>query len=193
MTDFKSVEVFEDDVKMVRFRLNAGWDYVWLTYHQEKGFISITSSYGNWSYIWSSMGEGTTLSQFFSQADKFYLSNKLWDHKQKKTYFDLQQGITDIKEEILRERKEEVLSRKDARNLYDLVEDLEEVDGYDDPSEHRFMEAFMDHRILSEWNQEPWESHWGMVAKTDFVYLQDHIIPLIQKYFRGEKIGEAQC
>lgn len=185
----KVSQIYKDDVKMVRLRLNSGWDYVWFTYHQEKGFISITSSFGNWSYIWSSMGEGTKLSEFFSQANSGYLSNKLMGRAERKV-FDLDDAVKDVKKDIIEERRNtpEFLSKEKARSLFDAIDELGE--DYEGSSSEGFANAFSDSRTLMNWNPDFWETSWGFRDSPSFCTLHDEIIPMIQSYFKGELRAE---
>lgn len=186
MSRLKVSNIYEDTVKMVRLRLNKGWDYVWFTYNEEKGFISITSSFGNWSYIWSSMGKGEVLSTFFRDAGRDYLSNKLWGKDN--DYFDLDEAIKEVKQDIINDRKLDSRPKKvakaHARLLWKAIEEIGE--DFDGCSRERFMSEFSDNNMLGPWNPDFWEANWGMRLKPGFLTLKNEIIPMIQSYFKGE-------
>jgi len=177
----------EDKAEMVRFRLNQGWDYVWITYHDTKGFLTITSSYGNWSFIWSSMGEGTTLREFIMRAGDDYLANKMWGKDQE--YFDEDEAVNDIKRSIIEDRRMGYIDSDKARFLWREAEDLGE--DYEGASRDLFMSAFSDNRHLCEWKTEWWETNWGMRPKPNFMTLRNEIIPMFRRYLKGELLEKA--
>lgn len=174
-----------DDVKLVRFRLNGGWDYVWMTYHPTKGFISITSSFGNYSYIWSSMGKGVELQDFFSRADKYYLAEKLFsDSKREKKVFSASDAYEDIKKELFGFLRRGHVSPQDARLIYDeLCESEEDFDA--DSSADLFMNEIFSLKHFIEWQPEPYHSSYGYRTSGSYITLQEELVPLIQDYFKS--------
>lgn len=189
VNDFRISQVYEDDVKMTRFRLNDGWDYVWIVWHNSKGFLSITSSFGVWSHIWSAMGEGYDLKKFFLNADKYYLSAKLYGPDD--TYFNADQAIKDLKKELLKDRRELGTLDCEARLIWNDIEEFE-ADGLDDHSSRDlFFREMQSYKFLSDWMSEPWEYSIGMKPKGDFLALRDHIIPMIKDHFREKVLTES--
>lgn len=178
----KVSQVYEETAKMVRFRLNDGWDYVWVTYNDIKGFLTITSSFGNWSYIWSAMGEGNTLTDFVIKAGDDYLANKMWGKDQE--MFEYDEAVKDIQRAIIEDRRSGVLDSDLARLLWKEAEDLGE--DYEGASRDLFMSAFSDNRHLSQWKIEWWETNWGMRPKPSFLTLRNEIIPMFRQYLKGE-------
>jgi hypothetical protein len=184
--------VYEDDVKMVRFRLNKGWDYVWITYHDEKGFLSITSSYGNYSYIWSAMGEGTTLRQFFLTANNQYLSDKFFHDRHKEKYaFDLDLAFVEMKKDLFENRRNGGFSSEQAREVFNDIKDWQEWSD-SGMSEERFYTEYFDRREISKWNQEPWESNYGRKLSTAYMVLYEEIVPMIRDHFKMELLNVSQ-
>lgn len=179
-------EVYEDVAKMVRFRLNGGWDYAWITYHDTKGFLTITSSYGNWAFIWSAMGEGVTLTQFIVRAGDDYLANKMWGRDQE--IFECDEAVKDIKRAIIEDRRLGSIDSDQARRLWKEVEELGE--DWEGVSRDLFMNAFSDNRILIEWKPEWWENNWGMREKPAYITLKTEIIPMFRRYLKGELTNE---
>lgn len=181
--NIREVQVTKDVAKMVRFRINDGWDYVWVTYQEEKGFISISSSFGNYSYIWSSMGEGTKLPEFFARADNQYLAHKLFvDSKQEKHTFSFSQAIEELKEELFEIRKEKFMSAEEARDIYnDIVEFSDDHEA--DTIKETFYYNFTNYKALAAWNPEYWDGDYGRGVSGSFLVLQDEIVPLIKNYF----------
>ena len=184
MKNFLSINsVTEDVAQFVQFKINNGWDYVWVTFSDAKGFISITSSYGNWSYIWSSMGEGVTLREFFSSAGESYLAAKLFGHENR-DIFNTNDAVKDIKDDIMFERRGGYLSKEKARLLWNEIKEL--GDYYQETSRDIFLNAFKDNRALVNWCPDWWENKWGLRNKPNFLTLHNEIIPMIKHYFKGE-------
>jgi hypothetical protein len=179
-------EIYEDEAKMVRFRLNDGWDYVWITYHDVKGFITISSSYGNYSYIWSAMGKGVLLKDFFVKADNDYLAQKLYRSTHRSTQrFDSDTAFKELKQMIIQYRRDGSLNKHLARLLFDEIKDWESDS--DELSREGFYNGFYDQPSLSEWNPDIWYNDLGSVDETGFLTLKNEIIPIIKEYFRGLK------
>lgn len=183
----KVSQVYEETAKMVRFRMNDGWDYVWITYHDIKGFLTITSSYGNWAFIWSAMGEGTTLTDFIIRAGDDYLANKMWGKDQE--MFEYDEAVKDIQRVIIEDRRNKLLDSDKARFLWKEAEELGEE--YEGVSRDLFMSAFSDNRYLIEWKSEWWETNWGMRPKPGFLTLKNEIIPMFRRYLKGELQDEV--
>jgi len=173
--------IYESTVKMVRFRLNKGWDYVWITYDEERGFITMSSSYGDYSCIWSAIGEGVKLSEFFVTANKGYLVDNFFTGKES-TYFDLDQAKADIKQDVIQGRRDGTIDKEDARAVFDFIRD--ELN-YNMSSEE-FSNIMFDSEAINNWNQDWWDGSIGMKRKGRYITLRDEIIPMIQKYFKGE-------
>lgn len=190
MTNISSVDnIYKSQIPFVRLRLNKGWDYVWFSYDEDKGFIQISSSYGTWSYVWSAMGEGVKLSEFFQKASDSYLVDKFFGASHKE-YFDSDQADRDIRKEIARDRRDGNLTKTEARELIDAVQDM--VDDFDSNYENdrsRFLDAFADVEVLQQWRPEYWDNSWGMMPTGKYLTLKNEIIPLIKKYFSGKLDG----
>lgn len=179
-------EVATDDVKMLRFRLNNGWDYIWVTYHDQKGFISITSSFGNYSYIWSSMGKGVTLREFFLRANCDYLAEKLYHESRNELhYFSFSSAIQDIKKAVAAEVKAKSITRSEAKVILEELKDWsDEADS--EMSQETFLRDFFAYEALSTFDCEPWHSNYGLKVKGTFLTLRDEIVPLIKDHFSNE-------
>jgi hypothetical protein len=183
----KSVqEITMDTVQLIQFRLNEGRDYVWVSYHDKKGFLSITSSFGNYSYIWGLTSKRASIRDFFSQADTDYLAGKLFaDGHNTKDGFDFCFAIQELKTELLAGRRNARLDRDESRKIFD------ELTGWQDTSDPRlsregFYREYFEHDALAKWPVEPWHSNYGERPSTAWVVLKEEIIPLIQKHFTDE-------
>jgi hypothetical protein len=117
----------------------------------EKGFLSITSSYGNYSYIWSAMGEGTTLRQFFLTANNQYLSDKFFHDRHKEKYaFDLDLAFVEMKKDLFENRRNGGFSSEQAREVFNDIKDWQEWSD-SGMSEERFYTEYFDRREISKW------------------------------------------
>lgn len=172
----------EEETKTFTISLNKGWDYLKVTHNTKKnfGWINIMSSYGDYSYIWGAMGKDTDLPTFFTKANSGYLVDKLFGSERKT--FDLDKAISEIKKEVIKDRREGNMDYGMAREIFDFIE--EEL--YSDISKERFADAMYTSNAIQEWYPEWWDRGWGMRYKTRFIILQDEIIPIIQEYFKGQ-------
>jgi hypothetical protein len=180
----EAVVLPEENTKMLRFRLNGGWDYVWVTYHDVLGLITITSSFGNFSYIWASMGEGVRLRQFFIRAEPDYLVNKFFMGRTSndRDEFQLSRAVNEIKKDIFRERRSGVLRKAEARSLFDAIDEIEsELET--EVSADLFSRAFLEDKALMEWQPNFYENSYGVAPSPQFLALRDQIIPMIQEEF----------
>ena len=114
-------------------------------YEKGRGKIIITCFNKSWTYYWGSMGD-TTLAQFISSCDNWYLSGKLNP--------DVKDDIQDddklnefTKKHIIKRRKEDCLDKKHARELYNKCYRLDELK-YFDSEEYANM---MDNVFGDEW------------------------------------------
>lgn len=177
--------VINDSAKMMRFRLNGGWDYVWVTYHEEKGFVSIASSFGSYAYIWSAMGANRVLTQFFCGADPQYLAGKFFsERRMEKHVFDSDLAFKELKRDICKGLRDGDITSHDARRYFDEVKDWEEMADGDNYSSERFYDAFYGNQILTEWQPDFWEANYGRKISGSYLVLQDEIIPMIQEEMR---------
>jgi hypothetical protein len=84
------------------------------------GFLNVQSDYGSYHYRWGSFGESFT--EFLIGADASYICSKFsYDTPD---VFDDHETMKRLKTDILEHRKSGVLSEKDARESYRLVEDI---------------------------------------------------------------------
>lgn len=177
-------EVTHPEVKHARIRLNKGWDIIRVTYTDD-GFIQIYSTFGNYAYHWTAMGEGVTLQHFFGErakGDNEYLANKLWSStREPEKYFDLDNAIKEVKEYI-----KDQTCPPDEDEWDEINTEIEDrIEGNGD-SRDLFISAWLSSEILNEWVQEIYMDNWGMTYKGRYKTLVKDIIPTIQKYFRGE-------
>ena len=171
----------EEETRTFTILLNKKWDYVKVTHNISKGFgwINIMSSYGDYSYIWNAMGDNCDLPKFFMKADKYYLANKLFGAEQ--TEFCIDKAVKDLKKDICKDRREGNISKKQARDVFDFIE--EELHCHMSPE--KFGDAMNESDAINNWYPEWWDSDFGIRYKSRYLVLQDEIIPMLQEYFEG--------
>ena len=89
-----------------------------------KGKLTITCSNESWTYYWGAMGNNN-LSQFIINCDNDYLCKKL-NSSVPRTIFDSDNLGEYAKKNIIKERKEDGISKEKARDLYDECQYLAE-------------------------------------------------------------------
>jgi len=95
-------------------------------FHLGAGRITIEQCGDSWSYYWSHMGE-QRLTGFILSCDHDYIMNKLSPGIRKDELDDCLERIEELlKKEIVSQRRETGFTRKEARELWDRCEDLDD-------------------------------------------------------------------
>jgi len=89
------------------------------------GRIQIASDYGNWQNYWSHCG--MLFKEFLIGLGIDYSANKFGCNK----YFDLEVNIKNVKNHVIEMRKENFITKDQARKLFDEIKELD-VDGIPD-------------------------------------------------------------
>jgi hypothetical protein len=175
--------VIADSAQMLRFRVNKGYDWVWVTYKDDLGFVSIFSSFGNYAYCWSSRGENVTLRDFFCKANSSYLVDKFFrDCPKMKNTFDVNFAVKTLSREIKTDLKNNVIIKACAKKLFAEVSEMKESVS----DRHEFNNFFSESTLLYSWNEDFYENDYGMVPSTSYLALKNEIIPMIQLNFREQ-------
>lgn len=110
--------------------LNTKVDHFMLRQHGEWGqlfvcedtyTISIISSFGNWAFSWSDIGTETFYSFLYTMHTD-YLCSKLEPQK----YFNAESTIFETKKYILNVRKLNSITKKQARDAFNILNDLQQ-------------------------------------------------------------------
>jgi len=102
---------------------NGGWADITIEEWEKGGSFKCVSDYGNYSYIWTSIGE-QTLRGFLCQLDFYYFMMKA--HKSKSgMQFSLEKTIELIKRDIIQQRRGDDLNSTDARTCWEEAEQLD--------------------------------------------------------------------
>lgn len=91
----------------------------------DNGFLSIQSDFGNYSYRWQAFGD--SFKQFLTTLDDSYLMSKLAGTERE---FYLDQTLKILVEQVLSERKQDLITEEKARELMNEIESLQECGPY---------------------------------------------------------------
>lgn len=111
------------------YPVREGWAFIYLDLGM--GTVSIHSDWGDWAYSWSKAGLGDRpLASFLCECDNDYLINKF--NGGRREYLDFEVTLTQMRQELIRERRSAGLDKDKARRAYDALEDLDHTT---DPSD----------------------------------------------------------
>lgn len=96
-------------------------------YAPGSGKLIITCFSSSWTYYWSHMGEQHNLSSFIRKCSNDYLGGKLMNGAAEEVY-DLDKTIAHAKTQIIKKRRELLIGKDDARQLFDLTSEQQNVD-----------------------------------------------------------------
>jgi len=106
-----------------RYDIRFKYEWAIFTIDENGGLFNCHSSFGDYSYSWPSHGR-KTFKHFLIEItrDYDYLLNKVSD----KSYFDFDKTITEWKGKVIEWRKELSISKDQAREAFDAINDLED-------------------------------------------------------------------
>jgi hypothetical protein len=109
------MEKTTSEVYTIRFDQRDWW--LQATIIENRGYLALHTSHGDWQYRWSS--PGMSFKQFLTTLNNDYLMGKLGQ----RSYFNGDETKTQIKRDILNKRKEGDYSLKafDAREFYNFL------------------------------------------------------------------------
>ena len=106
-------------------RFNDGWDYAIFTI-DDTGMFNCQGSFGNYAYKWGSFGD--SFKKFLVRLNPDYLYTKLCE----RTYFDFEEYFDKCKTEVLKLRKEDGITKEQARTLWEFfADDLDSGGNYE--------------------------------------------------------------
>jgi hypothetical protein len=115
------MKVEKTTIELYRIRLDkGGWADITMDDNGNAGRISIASDWGSWERFWGACG--SSFKQFISTLDIHYTASKFGEDR----FTDVEKTLKLWKTEVLERRKEEDISRQDARVIYDQIKELEE-------------------------------------------------------------------
>ena len=105
--------------EMVKIRTGSEWAHIFMD--EATGTFSAVSSFGNFSYIWSAIGNDT-LAEFLSSLDAGYFFGKT--HHGCGVRYSFDETIKNLKHRIIEGRREGRLCKDMARDAWDDIEKL---------------------------------------------------------------------
>lgn len=120
------------------------------------GKLIITCFGSSWTYYWSHMGEQHNLSSFIRRCSIDYLAGKLMNGAADEVY-DLDKTIAHAKTLIINKRRELLIGKDDARELFNLASDQQSIED-----------------SASDWYEIFGEEYWyefQKVPSSDWIYL----------------------
>lgn len=99
------------------------WRCAWakIIIDSKNWMFSCLSDAGNFSYRWSTESH-RTFKKFLTEIDMYYLMRKI---EPRATDFDYDKTIKALKEAIFEQRREGNIDKKEAREVYELIEHLD--------------------------------------------------------------------
>ena len=109
-----SYNIQKEEVTVYRLRQSKtsdGWADITIDGSGKQVRVSVSSDYGNWSYYWGACGNN--YKSFLIGLDMHYVAGKTINDN----YFDLERTLKGIRSEILEHRREEELTKDEARKF----------------------------------------------------------------------------
>lgn len=116
-----SVKVKKNTCEKYDIRVSKMGGWAKITLCEEDGSVGIISDYGNWGYLWSHHG-CESLKHFLLQVGKHYASEKFTGGKKE---YNHERTIKHIKQHIIEFRREGSYKKKDAREMFDALDWVE--------------------------------------------------------------------
>lgn len=88
-----------------------------------KGSITIKCYGQSWTASWGGMGPTRTVARFFMDCDKHYLASNLSNIRDE--VFDPDKLLDTLKREVVGDRKRHFISRDEARDRWERIEDID--------------------------------------------------------------------
>jgi hypothetical protein len=123
------------------------------------GFLDIQSDYGSYSYAWGAFGDN--FKAFLIDCDSSYIAGKIG--RNHPDVFNCEKTERAIKDEILRMRRSQDLSKSDARLVWD---ELERVGIEWEDSVYRDLPMVLEHVYQNDPSAVPWikEQDYSLTA-----------------------------
>ena len=125
--------------------VRVGHDWAHISIDEETGVVAITSSYGDYTYIWRSIGTDTLL-EFVCGLNFDYAMGKFLGQR---SCFDAKATIKSYREAILEYRLRWDIEEDDARKYWNELGEIEDHDSVD-----------LFHRDISETDFAGWFEDW---------------------------------
>lgn len=165
---------------LLRFEPN-GWAIFYVDH--EWGALTITSDWGSWSHVWGggpkSWGHPTFLDFLSDRAGCDYLADKL-SYGRTRDVVDVKRTRKELRDEVLRLRREDSIERHHARELWEEIDRFcEVVEESGIASSYYFDTPELDKQfVLHEW--------LAMETAPKVLFLVEELLPAFVGHLRGE-------
>ncbi|NDV94852.1 hypothetical protein D0T84_07960 [Dysgonomonas sp. 521] len=102
----------------IRHQSGMYWADITLDYKDKTGRIQIASDYGSWQNYWGACG--CSFKEFLTKIDMWYFAGKVGESD----WFDSDATHKRIKKDIIESRRGNDISEDEARDLWDVVNDM---------------------------------------------------------------------
>jgi hypothetical protein len=149
----------------------------------QRGMVTITCFDDAWSYFWGAMGAGRDMRKFFTSCDVDYLANKFRGSAPRHEP-DPDKLEAKAKRRTIERRREGCIGKDEARERYDLAEDL--CDLWHEMNGHS--EAFMDamYKVFGNY----WHEDMPKKPHHQHEYLC-RIVKTVQMALKSQSVQEA--
>lgn len=106
----------------IRFNKIGYWADINIDSGERSGRIQIASDFGDWQYYWGACGK--SFKEFLTKLNIEYCADKFGCGR----WFDHAKTITSWKEYLFEQRRNDYVSQKDARTIYEQIKELEDCD-----------------------------------------------------------------
>ncbi len=117
-----------------------GYEWAIISINDDTGHVAISSSYGEFSYVWRAIGNKTLL-EFVCGLNFDYAMGKFLGME---THLNFEKTIQNIKRQLLDFRLDRSLSKETARELWEEVDEMEKTENPDHFAELFYATAFAD-------------------------------------------------
>jgi hypothetical protein len=115
-------QVTKAEAERYTIRAKEGFAWAIVTIAEDIGLLQVVSDYGSWSYCWGASGLGRRFKEFLLGVGQDYLVRKFCGGEREYLPDETEK---EIRREILRRRREGGLTREQAREARDAVEEAE--------------------------------------------------------------------
>ena len=157
-----------------------GYAFFYIHEFPNGGTLAIVSDWGNYSHMWNSTGL-PSLKHFLATCHSDYIVMKLGYEKGREFshQFKSEKTLVNFKKRILEDRRDDRLSREEARDLWEILIDWSPDDN--DQSWYWTMP-----KELSKQYPDPFEWGFEYGPSPRYQFLVDHLVPFFQRYLQRE-------
>jgi len=156
----------------------GGWADITLREWKGGGTFDCQSDYGNYANTWTAIGS-RTFKQFLCGLDMDYFLKKTRPRDYR--IFDAEKTCKQIKENIIESRKNNDLSKEDARTCWEEIDDIENEDPNDTTGFWYLLEKTRLVELIYDWDPSAVPS--ATTYNYDCIAFWERVWPHITKYW----------